>query len=351
MPQPTRKAKAAAKNGRVGAAQRKLDQALDAAVKAAIARLRREEEAEHHRQQRQLWKEIKAAQNKLPKRELSQLKFTHWWKDKQRSKYMRCEMPLDEAKAAVIYEAMRRRPEVQQAWLDGKFLFHDNGWQTLTGFVVNYVPHPWPELSAMTRGGIVEAMLSPLFIPPKGFSNFPTNKAKQAEASMHLLRLPTSDDPAEAQAFLKQARRWAEAGFLIVALDKKQNQAVRAAFEAIEKLPPTFRAADLKPVMLHRLPPNISAEDEQALKEKERQGTLKEQDFDQLWRKYRQPTTNPFAPWSTVAEGREVVMHKARQRGKLMEEKRFKFESICRQLEDLDSGKISRSDFVDRLRL
>ncbi|MGO8929186.1 MAG: hypothetical protein ACLQU3_20155 [Limisphaerales bacterium] len=39
-------------------------------------------------------------------------------------------MPLDEAKAAVIYEAMRRRPEVQQAWLNGKFLFHDNGWQT-----------------------------------------------------------------------------------------------------------------------------------------------------------------------------------------------------------------------------
>ena len=351
MPQPTRKAKAAAKNRREGAAQKKLYQSLDAAFGDATAKLRGEEDAERHRQQRQLWKEIKAAQGDPRKRELSQLKFTHWWKEKQRSQYKCCAMPLDEAKAAVIYEAMRRRPEVRRAWLDGKFLFHYNGWQTLTGFVVNHLPQPWPELSTMTRGGIVEAMLSPLFIPPKGYSNFPDNKAKQAEVSMHLLRLPASDDPAEAQAFLRHARRWADAGFLIVALDKKQNQAVRAAFEAIAKLPPTFRSADLKPIMLHRLPPNVSAGDERALEQKKRRGTLTGQDFDKLWSKYIQPTTNPLAPWHHVAEGREEPMHKSTQRGKLMEEKRFKFESICGQLEDLDSGKISRSDFVDRLRL
>src|SRR6266542_68367 len=319
---------------------------------AKFARQRRAQEQARQRRERTILAQIKARHRKEPKRELSQLRFAsqHWWRDKDRASLTRGGLSEDEAKASLIYEAMRRRPAVQQAWFEGKFLFGSNGWQVFTDFVVNYLPHSWPELDSITRQSIIEASYSPWSVPPEGYSTFPADKTEQRKVSMQVLRLPEPNDaPDAAQRFVEHARRFEAAGYLIVAVDKKQNQAVRAAFEAIEKLPPTFRAADLKEVMLHHSPPNISDADKQALAEKERQGTLTHQDFAEIWKKCIKPTSSLFAPWHTTAEVEERVFHKRKRQEKLIEEKPFNFESICRQLETHDSGQ--SSDFVNRLRL
>ena len=58
---------------------------------------------------------------------------------------------------------------------------------------------------------------------------------------MQVLRLPPSDEPVAAQGFVKRARKFADAGFLIVAVDNKTAQSVRYACEAIADLPRSFR--------------------------------------------------------------------------------------------------------------
>ncbi len=326
---------------------------LDRIWKQVSAQVRRDhvkEQAERDRQVRQLLKDAKARARKLPKRNLSQITFLHWWKDRAFvQRLTENQIPIEEQKAAVWYEAARRRPEVQKAWFEGKHLFGVNDWQNFTTWVLLNLPLSWPDLDPITKGGVIEASYSPWSLPPEGYSTFPTDKSEQKKVSMQVLRLPEPNDPVAAQRFVDRARLFADTGFLIVAVDKKQNQAVRAACEAIEALPPTFRKADLKQVMAHHLPPDISDADQQALEEKQRQGTLKPHDFDELWHKYIKPTNNPFAPWHQTATFQERVLHKRQRQGKFIEEKQFNFESICRQLEAFDNGTIS--DFVKAVRL
>jgi hypothetical protein len=285
------------------------------------------------------------------KRDLSQINFQaqHWWREAKYWDENSENMSIEEEKAAMWYEAVRRRPKVQQAWLEGKFLFGDNGWQAFSTWVVLNLPLSWPELDPMSKRGIIEASYSPWSVPPEGFSTFPTDKAEQKKVSMQVLRLPEPNDPEAAQRFVEHARRFADSGFIIAAVDKKQNQAVRAACEAIEALPPTFRTVDLKQEMFHHLPPDISDADRQALAEKQRRGTLTDQDFDELWHKYIKPASSLNAPWNNTAEVRARVLHKRPRKGKLIEEKQFNFESICHQLEAFDNGTIS--DFVNVVRL
>jgi hypothetical protein len=330
---------------------RKKRKHLDALMDAAVARIRRGEDAEHESEMRELNAAVKAAQDKLPKRELSQLKFTeqHWWREAKYWDEKSENVSIEEEKASMWYEATRRRPEVQQAWIEGKFSFGDNGWQHFTGWVVINLLRSWPELDPLTKNGIIKSSYSHWSVPPEGYSTFPTNKAEQRKVSAQVLHLPESNDPDAAQRFVEHARRFADAGFLIVAVDRKQNQAVRAACESIEVLPPTFRKADLKPVMFHHLPPDISEADRLALDEKQRHGTLTDQDFEELRRKYIKPTSNLHAPLIKTAEVQERVFHKRKKLGKLIEEKLFSFRDICRQLEAFDNGAVS--DFVNAVRL
>lgn len=336
---------AKAKTASADAEQKTLASLFDRALKQARAETRRGAEA-----QRRKWLKLQNRKRKPVKRDLSQIKFPHWWKDRAFIQRLRDnQIPIEEQKAAVWYEATRRRPEVQQAWLKWKFLFGENGWQNFTTWVVLNLPLSWPELDLNSKYGIIEASYSPLSVPPEGCSTFPTDKREQMKVAMQVLRLPESNDSDAAQRFVEHARLFADAGFLIVAVDKKQNQAIRAAFEAIEALPPTFRKPDLKELMFHHLPPDISDGDKQALEEKQRQGVLTHQDFDELWRKYIKPTSNLYAPWHTTARVQERVFHKRRRQGKLIEEKQFNFESICRRLEAFDNGCIST--FVNSVRL
>ena len=200
-------------------------------------------------------------------------------------------------------------------------------------------------------------MLSPWFVPPMGYSTFPDKSTPEQceEVSVKLLRLPEKDDPAEAQAFVKYARHFADAGFIFLALDHRTNQSdaytLRAFKKMLAKLPHTFRKADLQHVIEFHLPENISAEEKESLKEKERQGTLTRQDLDELWRKHLKPSTDLYGPW-TVTETVHIVPTGKRKRGKtLVEEKRFDFPKLFAEIADLDNGKIPKSDFVERVRL
>jgi hypothetical protein len=284
-------------------------------------------------------------------RDLSQIRFSHWWKDRAFiQRLTENQIPIEEQKAAVWYEAARRRQEVQQAWIKGEFLFNANGWQSFTGWVVNNLPKSWPELDDITKPGIIKSSYSPWSVPPEGFSTFPTDKGEQMKVAMQVLRLPEKFESFDgAKKFLEYARKFVDAGFEIVAVDKKQNQAVRAAFEAIEELPPTFRKADLKEIMFHHLPSDISDSDRQELAEKQKKGILTKQDLDELWSKYIKPTSNLHAAWSKTATVQERVFHKRQRNGKLIEGIQFNFENICHQLESFDNGTIS--DFINAVRL
>jgi hypothetical protein len=198
---------------------------------------------------------------------------------------------------------------------------------------------------------LTRASYGPWSVPPAGFSTFPTTEAEQMKVSLQKLNLPKpGETPDAAQRFVEHARQFADNGFTIFAVDTKQHQAVRAACAAIEKLPPTFRKSDLKPVMVYRVPPNISQADEQALKQMEQQGTLTSQYMDELWRKYpSKPTNSVNAQWNRIAEGQVRVLHKRPRKGKLIEGKQFNFEGICHELEAFDNGCVS--DFVNAVRL
>ena len=100
------------------------------------------------------WELLWRSKEQTRLRDVSKIEFQsqHWWGDgkiftryKKDGKIQR-KMHVHEMKAALIYEAMRRRREVHQAWLEGKFSFGANGWQHFTGWVVGYLPLSWPEL-------------------------------------------------------------------------------------------------------------------------------------------------------------------------------------------------------------
>ena len=355
------------------AARKEFDQVFERAIECGHAEARREAEVK-----RRKWLKQSRRKRKLPKRDLSQINFQaqHWWTEHLKK---RDGMTIDEEKAALIYEAMRRRPEVQQAWLEGKFLFGENGWQHFTGWVVWNLPRSWPELDDMAKGGIIKAMHSPWFIPPQGYSTFPENpehapeklkgnerklwEAKTKEqreaatkrcqqAAMQPLSLPkASENSNAAKAFVEHAQKFVDAGFLIVAVDNKTKQGVRYACEAIEALRRSFRKADLRKERIAYLPPNISDTDKRAVEEKQLQGKFTQHDPDELSRKYTRPASNLYSPWHTVAEVRPIVLHKRKRGGKLVEEKSFNFVNICRELERMDLGRASQGDFVQRLRL
>jgi len=326
---------------------------LDRIWEAAAAEGRREEEAQHQKLVRDLEKQVKAAQANLPKRDPSQIQFgaQHWWREeKYLKKREESGISIEEEKASMWYEAARRRPEVQRAWVEGKFSFCANDWQFFTGYVVMYLPYPWPALSPLVKRGLIETSYSPWAVPPAGYSTFPeTSRAEQRKVSMQVFRLPQKDDPGAAQGFIERLRRFVDAGFLLVAVDKKQNQAVRAACEAIEALPRTFRKADLQTVGIDYLPPETSEAEKQAIEAKRKQSTLTREDFDRLWRKYVKPTSDLFAAWHTTGSVEQWILHKRKRGSELIEQKQFNFQAICRQLEAFDNGLIS--DFVNGVRL
>ena len=355
--------KKSAKHGSVNVAQEKRDQALDLKSYLSAARAQRQAEAQRCEQLAQL-----RPARKPVDRDLSKIDFQaqHWWGDGQILKRyvkdgkIQRKMQVDEAKAALIYEAMRRRQEVQQTWVDGNFDIRPKGYQEFVGMTVQHLPCSWMMLDDMTKQTFVDAMQSPWFVPPLGYSTFPDKSTPgkcEAVAIQKLPGLPKADDPAP--NYLEYLRRFEDAGFIFVAIDHKSRQRDKYALNALGKLladlPPTCRKADFRTVIEHHLPPDVSLEERTPLTKKAKQGTLTQQDLDELWRNHIKPTRNLLPPWHTRATLHTLVTGKRQRKTQrcnvLVEDMRFDFQRLFAELTDLDSGKIQHSDFVARLRL
>jgi hypothetical protein len=224
---------------------------------SALAESRRKDAKEQAKLFRQNQKEMNLLRRKKKqiKRDLSQIKFPHWWKDSAFiQRLAEDKIPLEEQKAAVWYEAARRRHEVQEAWVKGQFLFGANGWQNFTGWVVENLPKSWPELDGITKGGLIKSSYSPWSVPPAGYSTFPSDEAEQIKVSMQVLHLPEAFENFDhAKRHLEYVRKFVDAGFKIVAVDNKTKQGIRYACKAIEALKRSVRKADVKKVILRDL--------------------------------------------------------------------------------------------------
>lgn len=341
-----------------------LERILRLAVKHSKAAARKEGNAK----QRQFTKPF--PQGKCVKRKLSQIKFAsqHWWDDgkifrpyKKNNKIQR-KLAASHAKAALIYEALRRRKEVQDAWLQNESNQQVKDWQEFACMVIQHFPSCWQELDEMTRGRFVDLMQSPWFVPPLGYSTFPDKSRSEDCERVTLQKLPPlgeMDNSSKAQDFIQYLKRLEDAGFIFVAIDHKSSQRDAYALNALRRLlrclPPTVRKQDLRFIIEHHLAPNISAEQRLALEEKGRQGILAPKNFDEAWLKSTAPTSNLYASWHTTATFREEITGKSKRKGNhgeiVVEEMRFDLPKLYTELANLDNGKIQQSDFVARLRL
>ncbi len=276
-------------------------------------------------------------------------------------------MSIDEEKAALIYEGLRRREEVQRAWLEHK---GGNGWQQFVVVVVQQLHQSWEELEITTKQALRDCIHSPFFIPPIGYSTFPdktSGREKQRRASFQILRVPEIDEPHAVKAFVKRARQFADAGFTIVALDTKKHERVHYAFKEIQRLPQTYRRADLVHAAIANLPPDLPETDRAILERKKQDGTLTYGDLDEAWSKHEvrqhwkqdRRKRGPTERAQVVSDGWQAVVFpfqtkvigKRKARNMLMEEKLFNVKQLFRDFERIDLGLIPRSNVVKRLRL
>ena len=294
---------------------------------------------------------IATEEPKCPQRNCSQIQITHWWYEdtKKRTFPASQELSLDEQKAALLYEAVRRHPAVRKCWLEGHASHTATarlGWQPFIAKVLDTMRTPWNELcdECIDKGtGQRHATLDrafflneyPHLIPPRGYSFFPEivkrkgNSALDAshkramKAAARTLRVPDSDAQAHVHScYLKMLRGLQNEGFTILAIDTKTKEARREAIALIQELPQTHRARDIT-VQL-------------GVKRDSRGRPIGGEEPG----KYK--LLNPLCLEKIVAKRR-------RGKGILVDEKLWDFEAICGELTDLDAGKIQKSDFVERI--
>lgn len=305
---------------------------------------------------------------KLTKRNILEIDFQaqHWWGDGRifrrfkKGGQIQRQMNVDEAKAALIYEAMRRHPDVQQAWINCDSASLTDGWQEFASLTANYLPYSWDMLEFITKETFLDLMHSPWFVPPKGYSTFP-DKSKVLECEKATLQkipqLPAASY--SLKPFVDYLRRFEEAGFIFVAIDHKSRHRDSYAINALRKLlahlPPTCRKQDIELHLEHHLPPGIFDAEKLTLEEKQRNGAIKQKDLEDFYDKYTKPTRGLMIPWHEVATIREKQSGKRTRRTKkssaLVDEMRFDFPKLFAELADLDNGKRENSDFIARLRL
>lgn len=216
----------------------------------------------------------------------------------------------------MLFEAIRRHPEVREAYRNG-MPATAMPWQPFTVLVLAWFPKAWPELDESVRRTLIQLSLDPLFKPPRGFTFYPRDRQAQMRASVRVLRLPSKEDPEAAMQFLRTAKRFVEAGFIIAAVDNKTKDAVMHAFTAIKHMPRSPRAADL---VLKKLAPQEDV------------------------------VHGQFGEWKATQGFQVVTINKRLAKGRkmLIEERNFNFRSICAEFEELDRS-AKASDFISRL--
>ncbi len=272
----------------------------------------------------------KKAFKKSEKRDCSQILLVHWWFEDARKKRFPAsqERSIDEQKTALLYEAARRNPIVQKAWVDG-YTSHCVAWQPFIAKVLDTIKKPWSELCDTDVAGRVVAERSyflnefPYLIPPRGYSFFPTilklakgSKGQEKDglnashnramnAAVRILNPPSVDNIEGVElSFLNTLRQLKEQGFTILALDTKTQEARREAISKIKTLPTTYRKQDIE------------------------------------------------LETSFLENGQVVINEVVKKRLRkdiLVEEKKFDYYALCLELAKLDEGEIENSDFVSRI--
>jgi len=213
------------------------------------------------------------------RRTLSQINYEHWWRQHPCWNEVHA-LCLDEQKAAVFYEAYRRCPSLQDAWLKGirgPKAMTDFGWQMFTATVLDHLLQTWIQLPLSLRKAIIIQQL-PKMLPPVGYSVWPSEPfffdpqaippkddfETQEEYDEHwrpetpkqfhqrcrnfaatVIMIPPEDD---ALHLLKDLKRLVDDGFVLVAIDSRSREAFNYAIQFLErrlKRSRSYRAADL----------------------------------------------------------------------------------------------------------
>lgn len=378
------------------AANRAREKMMEKAVKLRQAEARSKAEARRSQHDKVIAKleESKLAAIPAPKRDSAGIKAMflkqHWWK----GEVYAAKGNIDEEKAAMIYEAMRRRPEIQTAWMkieskaqsDQKELQRIRAsWQPFTHFVLEHFEQSWVELNktiSFKKDGkvveeyvdsnfqklLIDEIASPYFVPPEGLSTYPdapdipkekrengyvTTKQRREQIAMQILGSPKEVNVDE-EALLLQVRRLAAAGFIIVAIDNKTQQSFDDGYRALYKLKDGERSAR-KVDLVHRFVPSPNAKDGKARRD---EIEARKEKAVEDWRVAREKVergekSEPILlknEWQTLGDITTKANHKRQTKGGQKEEHPFNFSQICTELKVLDQKGVN-SSFVDSLRL
>lgn len=255
---------------------------------------------------------------------------SHWWQDEPYRKFTRAGLSVDKAKCAMIYEGLRRRPEVAKAWCAQTC---DPTWQAMTRLALTLLPWNWAQLEDEHRAALLNAMYDHRFIPPLGYSCAPKDsvEAKRRAALKHLPPPPPSDLLGCGE-WVRQLQELARHGFVIVAVDRKSNEATRHAADALGEMPRKFREADLEREVTYD---NAAADFEAAAEKLTEECAL---------------TGKVEGVTTARIKVRVLGKHKDETSGAWREDKLFVFESVAEEIARFDDQG-EPSDFISRIRL
>jgi hypothetical protein len=347
-------------------------------VKSAKSKLNRARSARARSRPRKTRKKAEAKRA----RSLSEINHSHWWLTHQVWNDATA-MSRDEQKAAVFYEAYRRVPKIQDAWLKdirGPEAVWRFGWQMFVASVVQYLPKTWLELGWAKN---VFLQYLPEMLPPAGYSVWPAkpefkdkdgNKKKKKDLTPNELKtlkaydercrklavkflcVPSMNRPMNEQLalpFLKQITKLSDAGFVLVAIDNKTSEAFNYGIQLLQRYfkdRRLFRTADTYYEFPKETSPVSSLEDDYA-----RGYTWNEvSKMRKVQRDALGAAIAQQADAAAIHAVRYLIGKRPRKRGKgqadlIVEGKVFEFQKLCKGLESFDKTGVP-SDLMELLR-
>lgn len=334
-------------------------------MKSAKSKRNRARSARARSRPRKTRKKAKAK----PARSLSEINYSPWWRTHQVWNDATAMSP-DEQKAAVFYEAYRRVPKIQDAWLKGirgTEAIWRFGWQIYVANVVQFLPKTWLELGWAKN---VFLQYLPEMLPPVGYSVYPAkpefkdkdgNKKKKKDLTPDELKTLKDYDERrrklavkfpvvplmnplmneqDALPFLKQITKLSDAGFVLVAIDNKTREAFNYGIQLLQQYfedRRLFRTADTYYEFPKETLPVPSADDDSA-----RGYTLDK--ISKMSKVQRDALGAAFAQQADADAIHAIcysIGKRRKKRGKgqadlIVEQRIFEFQKLCKGLESFD---------------
>lgn len=143
----------------------------------------------------------------------------HWWREQPRPSLKRAGLSCDEAKAAMIFEATRRRLQTAP-----HTSAHSEAWQRFTRLAWNWQTESWADLHADQRPKLLDALCDPFFIPPRGYTVDPQDCPRDCPGHSIVL------DPTTIHQMVLKPRGW-----WVVAVNVRTAHSLHYAFKLIER--------------------------------------------------------------------------------------------------------------------